>query len=183
MISLQPNSGRALTVATVLVLFAGGCQTQTRSFTGSKAKVYDDIAQVTILNMTPLLDTNLDGIPDGVLIHVYLLRRGNLNLPVPGKGGMVFRLIDRAGSGRAPVDKVLKTWEISPEQMAASVEHGSLGVCHKMELYWEDVHTDSPRIFLQGEFIRPDKLVATSSLVSLTLHADVPPTTTKSVGR
>jgi hypothetical protein len=183
MINLQPRPKHALTVATLLLLFTGGCQSQTKSFSGSKGKAYDDIAQITIVNMTPLLDANLDGVPDGVFIHVYLLRRGNLDLPVPGKGRMEFRLIDRTGGRGEPADKVLKTWEISPEQMAASPGQGAFGPCHKFELYWEDVHTDSPRIFLQGEFIRPDKLVATSSLVSLTLHADVPPTTTKSVGR
>jgi len=140
----------------------------------ARTKAYDDITQMAVFANTPLLDSNNDGYPEGVLLKVYLYG-GNEEMPVRGSGAMRFRLIRRTMREGGPGDEDLKLWPLPPDEVARAAQRDRFGlICYLIALYWQDVRPRGPGICIRGEFIRPDQKIVRSRPLSLPVPTAVP---------
>jgi len=138
------------TVALTCLPYAG-CANQTQQ--KNQLQLYCDIDAMSIVADSNLLKVDNDKYFDGVKIQVYLYRAEDRK-PVAGKGWMVFQLMKRVKApGGGPLDQELYKWELSPDQVAASINADKFGLIgHGMSLYWGDVKPTAG-VFLRGQFI------------------------------
>lgn len=168
-------SGRYVVAAAVLLMLGGvtGCGSDRHLFKKSSEtsglKLYDDIAWVSIMASTPLLDFDHDGYPDGVSMRVYLYRSNETKRPVGGKGGMRFRLVRReVGASSQPTEQQVKLWELTQDDVVRSLARDQFGfTCHVVELYWQDVKPCGGNVYIRGEFVGQDQEAVKSKLLSV----------------
>jgi hypothetical protein len=161
-----------------MILFAltaglWGCQDPNRTTTNpaDRPPVYfEDVVHASLLIDLPLLDEDGDRDPDGVLVRLMLLRPGQSEY-VAAKGTAVFHLYRRVHTEAGPFqNQELYTWTISPDDFARAVVRQRFGfICHQMALYWGNLHPRGGGVYLQAEFIRPDKKVLRSRPISIAL--------------
>lgn len=161
------NTLTFLLVSVLLVPIAVGCGPKSQDFKIGGTR-YDDIARMSVIASSPLVDYDDDRIPDGVSIHVYL-RRANEDTPVAGNGAMLFHLIRRTKNPQGrPSDEELYVWRLAAEDVTQAVERDRFGLLvYRMELYWRKLTVRGPGIHLLGEFTRPDGHVVRSSILPL----------------